>query len=122
MRIGIQGFDKIKSGVEPVPAGTYDVICEGGEEKTNKEGTGKCINWTFSILNEEFIGKKLFDMTSLKETALWKLKGLLNALEAPQDEEGFATEDAVGLKCKVVVDVESYEGQERNKIKNHLPL
>ena len=120
MRIDIPSFNDVKTGLEPVPAGIYLSICESGEVKT-AEGGGKYVAWTFSILEGDVAGRKLFFNTSLKEQALWNLKGLLEALNCPMDEGGFATEDAVGLKCMLVVDIEEYQNRQQNRVTNYLP-
>lgn len=117
MRVEIPNLDKVETGREPLPADKYTVKLTAGDIKNTKDGSGKYIAWQGAVQGGTFAGRILFWNTSLKESALWNLKGLLDAAGVPMDNTGFSTEDALGKDIIVTVDIREYEGKPSNEIK-----
>jgi hypothetical protein len=115
MRIEIPEFDKVSGGFEPLPVGEYVCRIDGAEKVNTPAGTSY-IAWSASVMEGEHTGRKLFWNTSLQPQALWNVKALLVALGAPMDASGFNTEDCIGRKVILTVDVEEYQGRARNRV------
>jgi len=115
-KIGVN-LDDVKDYVEP---GWYFVQIVGAEVKDSQSSDSQYINWRLQIdePDSEFHKQSLFHMTSLKPNALSMLKNFLEAADVPWGEDGFNTEDAIGAKLEVKVDVEEYQGRMQNRIKN----
>lgn len=105
---------EIKDMFAPVPVGPYRVQVQAEPEiKDSKpnEKTGEVsqyLNWKLSIIdNEEFKGRILWHITSLKETALGTptgLKATLSGLGVPWDAAGnINTTETVGQTMDVIV-------------------
>lgn len=106
-----------------VPAGTYNAAVFGIELKPNKAGDGTNMNWQFKIQGGEQDGRSVFTIMSLKPNALWKLKQTLKNIAPEIDTNAVAdldTDTLLGKTCRVVVEISTYEGQERNNIKSVL--
>ena len=121
MRIELPGFKEVETGREPIPAGRYTCLISGAEKKATKDGTSQIVVWEATIVGPDCTGRKLFFNTSLKQKALWNLKALLDACGAPYDDEGFATEEAVGQKVDLQVEQSMWEGRPSNEIKAYYP-
>ncbi len=121
MRINIPRLDKVETGLEPLPSGRYKVKLTHAEKRTTQDGS-EYIAWQATVEGGEYEGRKIFWNTSLKENALWNLKGLLEAAKVEFDPEGFNTEDALGKLVELQIDVEEYEGRQVNRVSpNYYP-
>lgn len=100
-----------KKSFEPVPPGTYTLEIKEVEEK---QGTKAAyLNIKFEIVDDEdYAGRKVFEMVSLSPDALWKLKELTEALGLDITDE-FDTEDLLGETCEAVLTIE--KGQLKDK-------
>ena len=116
MKISIPGLDKVETGREPLPAGRYTVKLTSAEKKKALSGEGEYIAWQGTVQGGDHNGRILFWNTSLKESALWNLKGLLDAASVDMDAEGFATEDALGKDVEIQVDMDEYQGRPTNRV------
>lgn len=112
-------FTNVQGGsFTPVPEGEYNVVLEKAEMKKAKTDGSDMISVTWSITDEEYENRKLFENYSLKPQALWKLKNTLGALGF--DVSGaleFDVEDLVGQEAVALVVIETYEGKEKNTVK-----
>jgi hypothetical protein len=101
-----------KKSFEPIPPGTYELEIKAVEEK---QGTkAPYLNVTLEVINDEdYAGRKIFEMVSLSPDALWKLKELADAIG--QDiSESFDTEDLLGEMCTGVVTIERGQAKDKN--------
>lgn len=132
-------FAEVEGGFEPVPEGTYEVMVEEVEVRESRSSDNNYLNWRFRILDEEYEGRFLWNITSLSERALFRLKEVFLALDviAEDDEISIDWEDDVdittssgprlvepeveGLACALVVRIEPYEGKDRNRVTAILP-
>jgi hypothetical protein len=89
---------------EPVPPGTYTVEVKKVEEKQGKEYP--YLNVRFDIIeDDDYAGRVIFEMFSLAPSALFKLKGLCDALNLEVTDE-IDPEDMIGETCEAVVTIE----------------
>ena len=72
-------FSGVESKSFAVPDGNYLMEVVSIEEKESSEGNAY-LAWKWKIVDGEHKGTTLYDNTSLKSTALWRLKGLLQCL------------------------------------------
>jgi hypothetical protein len=120
---------------EPLPEDEYDVEVDKVEVRMNKAGDGLYLNWELAVIDGEYENRKLWMITSLKETALFRLKQVFEDLDIidPDDEEiEIEYDDDVeptssggprllypeveGLEGIARVKNEMYDGRERNRV------
>jgi hypothetical protein len=120
---------------EPLPEGDYDVEVDKVEVRENKKGDALYLNWELIVLDGEYENRRLWMITSLKETALFRLKQVFEDLELIDDEDEdveLEYDDDVeptpqsgpillypeveGLEAIAVVKNEMYDGRERNRV------
>jgi hypothetical protein len=128
-------FGDIES-FEPVPAGEYGVEIEKVEVRENKAKDGLYLNWEMTIIDGDFENRKLWLITSLKDTALFRLKSIFEGLQVidgsedleleydddidPGNKEGplLLDPNLEGMECIAVVQNEMYEGKEQNRVRD----
>lgn len=94
-------------GLDPVPAGTYNVEIVHAQEGVSKQGYPK-IDVRYKIIGTEFDGRQVLDTMSFHRDALWRTKKTLQALGFPKTFNGeIGPGDLVGLSCAIVVTVEA---------------
>jgi hypothetical protein len=105
---------------EPVPTGVYNAIITGAEVRDSKSGN-QYINWTFEIQDDPVAGRLVWGMTSLVQSALFKLQSLLAAIGMECDGEiDFDPDDAIGKVLRIQVEQDNYEGKLRNKVDKYM--
>lgn len=118
-------FTGVSTSPEVIPAGTYNARVYEVELRTSANSGNPYINWRFRIDGGEYDGRQLFFVTSLKEGALWNLKRTLKALRFEGDLEGQVDlgdlDNFLGRQCRIVVGVEDYLGEPRNRVTRVLP-
>jgi len=107
---------------EPMPVGTYEAVLTGVEERVAQSSGDPYLNWEFTIVGpSEYDNRKVWDITSLSEKALWRLRQTLVALGLdPADLSGeidFEPTELIGSRCLVEVNQEEWEGQMRNRVR-----
>lgn len=95
-------------------------------EVTEEEGNEyNYLKWTFEIVEEgKYLGRKVYTNTSLSPAALWNLRQLLETLgvETPDDEMELDLEAYAGLELICRVENEVYQGKDRPKVTDYIPL
>ena len=116
MAVPIPGgtLENVSDGFEPLPAGTYLATVTDGEERVAGEDAKNpgsiYFAWEFTIDDEEYVGRKAWQNTSLTEKALPMLKSFLKGVGYTDDEVNSFTEmpeieDIVGRQCQLVLKV-----------------
>jgi len=115
------------SGFKVLPKGEYMATVKKVELKDNKAKDGKFLNFQYEITgvidteegtDVDVSGATVFDIASLKPAALWKLKSVLKAFG--YDVSGSIDvdpEELVGIDCVVKLEVEQYQGNDKNVVK-----
>lgn len=120
---------------EPMPGNEwYGVEIDKVEVRENKDGDALYLNWELVVVDGDYENRRLWFITSLKETALFRLKTVLDALGVLEDDSGIDIEydddiepgrkagprllypELEGLECSAFVKNEMYDGVERNKV------
>lgn len=122
-----QNLETVEAGgqFELLPPGTYALEVDNIELKTSQQQK-PYLNMTYKVVgDEDYAGRKLFDIISLDPKALFKLKQFSLATGIHISEE-FDTEDFLGAEFEAVVDVEKgtekANGEfypDKNRIKNY---
>lgn len=115
---------------EPVPVATYEVALDEWEYVEESASSGEpFVKLVFAIDDGgEYDGRKLFWNRSCQLKSLRYLKKALVTLGADEEEisADFDIEDVmpdlVGNRCRAVVGIREYEGDEVNEVKRILPL
>ena len=107
-------------GLEALPPATYPVRIDAVTSKESK--THKPMAEIKMAVTAEGLNNKLFTNVMLDGTADWKWKEIYEATGAPFNESGFDTDDLISAECLVTVDVEIYEGKEKNQIGKFLKI
>lgn len=117
-RFDIAGFGDVKSTMDPLPAGDYKVQITDMKEGVGKEKGTKYLNWVLTVIDHpEYSGRNLFFMTMLEpKEALFKLKGLCEAVGQGWDSKGLDTDQIKGQYIMAKVVQESYKGTVRNSV------
>lgn len=128
-------FSDVES-FEPVPEDEYPIEVDKVEVRANKAGDGLYLNWELIIIDGDYENRRLWMITSLKETALFRLKAILENLELLDEEDEIDLEydddvepstkggprllepDVEGLEAIAVVKNEMYDGREQNRVKD----
>lgn len=103
MLIQIPDFDKVETGFEALPAAEYEAIvtkCASG--KSRQKQTPQ-IEWEYTIQGPTHSGRRLFINSFLSANAVFTTKRLVVGCGAPFTPDGFATEDCLGKRVKLVV-------------------
>lgn len=116
---------------EALPKGYYPVIVVEVVKKENKAGNGEYLNWTLEVAEGEFANRKLWAITSLKPTGLWKLKEAFEAfginlsqvdLDIDDDTSMLISPEVVGKACQALVEQQMYQGRLNNKVSALFPI
>ena len=128
-------FNDVES-FEAVPEDEYGAEIEKIEVRENKNGDALYLNWEFVIIDGDYENQRLWLITSLKDTALFRLKQVLVNLDIldedaeleleydddiePSTKEGprLIDPDLEGMEVTIVVKNEMYDGREQNRVKD----
>jgi hypothetical protein len=119
----------------PIPPGVYKASVTGYKIKTSAETGNPYVQWEFTLLSQgptaeiKTVGRKVFDNTTFTEESLWKLASLLEAVGEKLEPGEFELEDLVNFTTSRVlnkelvlrVEVETYQGQVRTRVKEYKP-
>lgn len=111
---------KVDSNV--LPAGKYVASVTNAEVKDTKDGSGQYINAEFSIIDEDFKGRKVFQMFNIKnrnEQAVTIGMSQLKSLMLAAGASSFAlntVSELCGLCCQITLKVEEDSYGKKNKI------
>jgi hypothetical protein len=106
---GVENYGRISEGYHKVKIAKVD---EGSSQSGND-----MLRVTFEVISGEDKGGKVFENYTLIDTALWKLKGLLQAIGMKADGRVQIDLDRmVGKTLEILVSHEEYNGQLRARV------
>lgn len=116
------------SGKEPVPADNYEVQITDYRFTESLKGNPQ-ITWETKIVGpggSEYIGRTLYEQTTLMPSSIWKLGWLVESLgintgvlpEVDTESEEFRRiiKACVGRRLWFTVDIDVWDGKKRNKV------
>ena len=116
---------------ELIPRGKHPVIVDSVELRDNQAGDGQYLNWKLILTEGEFEGRSVYLMTSLKESALFRLADAFQAVGVPpgplhlnvDDDTNLLLEpDVVGLSAIAHVSINLYQGRKSNRCDRLSPM
>jgi len=122
-------FSGVKSGGATIPDGRYAAKVTAVEQKEGKESGEPYVELTWEVTSQKCSGREVkFDNYSLQPQALWRLKGLLEALEidVPDDEMDVDFDGIVADETECIIEItgqDSQDGQRKYaRVTGHAPL
>jgi hypothetical protein len=121
-------FTGVKSGGATVPDGRYAAKIIAVEQKEGKESGEPYVELTWEITSQKCNGRELwFDNYSLQPQALWRLKGMLEAMEVevPDGEQDIDFDELIDGETECIVEVtgeKNPEGKTYARVTGHAPL
>jgi hypothetical protein len=110
-------MEGVESGGKIVPDGTYEAIIESVEEKeSSNDNPMIVVKW--KLTSGKGKGGMVWDNLPLVPQALWRLKGMLEALgvEVPDGSMDLDLTELEGQECSVQITNENFEGKDRPKV------
>ena len=105
--------------VEP---GTYPARIDKITERKSQAGNKVyLIRWVITG-SEPPAGQSIIENVTLVPEAYWKLGEIIDSIGFQIGDQGFNTEDILGMECNLQVIHEEYQGRTRPKVEKHLPL
>lgn len=123
-------FTDVKSSsFEPLPAGWYHVIVNSVKESEagdNAKNPGApMLNMEYVVQSGDYEDRHVFENVTIVQTTLWKLKGILEAMNYDVSGElEFDPDDFVGneLQVKLSIQPETKDFDAKNNVKGYKPL
>jgi len=115
VRIAIPDFDKVETGREALPPGTYTATVTGCQVGKSKVKQTPQVEWEFTVNGPTHVGRRVWDNTFLSEKALFTTKRLVVGVGAPFTPEGFNTEDCLGRRVTMVLGQEMMTDEAGNR-------
>jgi hypothetical protein len=109
-------MSKVEKWGDVAKEGWYHVRVEKGEMRTSTASSEPMWMMFLKAQNEPFVGKLIMDMPSLQPHALQKLKAYYAACGYNPGPEGHDPEKLNGCECYVLVQHDTYQGEQRAKI------
>jgi len=111
-------FSGVGEGFEPFPVGEHPFRIWEIKSKIGKDSQQPYMEWTFKHKDSE---RRVWNNFSLQPQSLWVLKATLADLgydaESMEGEFEFEPNDVIGMEVILVLDVEQYQGKDKNVVK-----
>ncbi len=122
-RIITVDFEGVEAGARKVADGNYVAEITEVQETESKSSGEPMLSLKWKITSKKGAGALLYDNISLQPQALWRLKGLMEALgeEVPDSSMEIDLSDLEGKSVAIEVTNEIYEGKERPRITAYFP-
>jgi Protein of unknown function (DUF669) len=121
-------FTGVKSGGATIPDGRYTGKIIAVEQKEGKESGEPYLELTWEVTSKKCNGREVrFDNYSLQPQALWRLKGLLEAMEieVPDGEQDIDFDEIISDETECIIEVtgeKNSEGKTFARVTGHAPL
>lgn len=122
-------FTGVKSGGATIPDGRYAAKITTVEQKEGKESGEPYIELTWEITSKKCNGREVkFDNYSLQPQALWRLKGMLEAMEVdvPDGEQDVDFDELISDETECIIEVTGQKSPDGDRtyarVTGHAPL
>jgi len=107
---------------EVLPVGEYAVEVVNIDQREGNKGP--YLNWELKVVTGPFMGKKLWNITSLSPKSLWVLRANLEALgmKVASGRMNLNPDSLKGLKMGVRVEHKTFDGKTKAKVSDVFPL
>jgi len=110
--------DVVVNDFSAVPPATYELEIVKVKHQVSQAGNPMLVVQYKIINDDEYTGKMVFENVSLVPEALFTLKAISMATGLEIDSD-FDTDDLIGEVVTAVLDVETYNGKDKNVIKRY---
>lgn len=113
-------FTGVEAGGRALPDGYYRAKCKEVSQEIGESSKQPYIKWVWGIQG----GGQAFDNISLQPQALFKLKGLLEAMgvDVPDGTAELDLAEYVGFEVGLEIVNEEYQGKKRPKVVGYMPV
>ncbi len=110
--------------VADLPEGTYQVKVDEITKKQSDKSGKYYLAFVFKVMDAEYKDTPLYHNCSLQPQALFNLKRTLEALgvDIPKNKIKIDLKKIIGMTCAAQVEIETYQGKDRPKIVELIPL
>lgn len=121
-------FTGVKAGGATIPDGRYKAKITAVEQEVGQASGEPYLQLTWEITSDKCNGRELrFDNYSLQPQALWRLKGMLEAMEieVPDGEQDIDFDELISDETECIVEVtgeQSPDGKMYARVTGHAPL
>lgn len=122
-------FTGVKSGGATIPDGRYAAKVIEAEQKQGKESGEPYMQLTWEITSKKCNGRPVqFDNYSLQPQSLWRLKGLLEAMEVevPDGEQDVDFDELISDETECIIEVTGEKSPDGDRtyarVTGHAPL
>lgn len=114
--VDFSGIDS-GGGGRLIPEGEINLEVVSIEEKLSKDDN-PYLAWKWKVADGPYKGSTVYDNTSLQPQALWRLKGLLEAMKVDVEDgkQGINFGELKGKTCRVEIAHETYQGKDKARI------
>lgn len=112
-------FTGVKAGGATIPDGRYAAKITAVEQKEGKESGEPYIELTWEVTSTKCNGREVkFDNYSLQPQALWRLKGLLEALEVevPDGEQDIDFDEIISDETECIIEVTGQKSPDGDRV------
>lgn len=104
-----------------IPEGECVLEVVSIEEKLSRNDN-PYLAWKWKVPSGDYKGATVYDNTSLQPQALWRLKGLLEAMgvDVGAGKQGLNFGELTGKTCKVEIAHEEYQGKKKSRISSFI--
>lgn len=115
--VSIPDLSEVEDGFSNLPEGTYHLKVKSAEFGESNAGN-EMITWEFEVADGKNKGGTIREFTVLQANSLWKLKGLLAAMNFDIPDSAFDLDlaDMVGEEVMGDVQHEEYDGKQRARL------
>ena len=102
-----------------IDEGWYRAEIKDFDVKRKDENSSLYLNWRFQIIDGDFDGQSVWDITSLSSKSVWKLKSLATAANLFLTKDTLISEQAnalIGRKIAIQVYHDEWNGTKRAKV------
>lgn len=116
-------FTGVESGGgRSLPDGDYDFVVDEVTEEIGESSDEPYLKWVLKVASGSHRGVKVWENTSLQPQALWKLRGLLEAMGHQVDGKftlrPLSQFDGEALRCRI--ENEEYNGKQKPRVAEYL--
>lgn len=119
LSVDFTGIVAGQGGGKRIEEGSYELEVVSCEIQEGSDSGEPYLKWVYKVVNDcKSKGGQVFDNTSLQPQALWRLRGILDALgvETEDGEFELLPDDYVGLSLNGEVENEEYDGKDRARL------
>jgi hypothetical protein len=111
-----------ENNFDPLPPGSYDVVIDGCDVKTTKDGSGQYLNLKLKVVSDSYTNRIIFSMVNIRNKSEQAERigqqQLRSILEAVNIQKLSDTDQLIGNIINVKIDIQTQDGYDpKNNVK-----